>query len=170
LCSLDVGSVNFVGSAFINLAFHVEQMAQLIREVKVKPELEIFDAGHLRFAAHLIKTGLIVEPPLFQLCLGVPWGMEATLENLLNLSSHLPQNAVWHGLGIGSAQFPIAAAAVLAGGHVRVGFEDNVYLARNVLAKSNASLIRKAVEIVRVLDREVASPSEARMILGLGQS
>ena len=77
--SLDVGSVNFVDSAFINLASHVEQMAQLIREVKVKPELEIFDAGHLRFAAHLIKTGLIVEPPLFQLCLGVPWGMETML-------------------------------------------------------------------------------------------
>ena len=167
LCSLDIGTINFGETAFVNLSSHVEQMARMIREAKIKPELEVFDAGHLRFAKHLITKGIIAEPPLFQICLGIPWGMEASLENLLYLCSALPPNAVWYGLGIGAAQFPLAAMAVMTGGHVRVGFEDNVYLAKNVLAKTNAELVRKAVKIAELLDRQVANPKEAKVILGI---
>lgn len=167
LCSLDMGTINFGDTAFVNLSSHVEQMAQMITQAKVKPELEIFDAGHLRFATHLIKKGFIAEPPLFQLCLGIPWGMDASLNNLLHLCSLLPKNAVWYGLGIGAAQFPLAAIAIMAGGHVRVGMEDNVYLSKNILAKSNAELVSKAVKIAELFDREVATPKEAKAILGI---
>jgi uncharacterized protein (DUF849 family) len=167
LCSLDVGTLNFGQRAFVNLVSVVETMAIIIKAVGTKPELEIFDLGHIPIASHLISEGLVEKPPLFQLCLGIPWGIEATVENLVYMRNNLPRDALWYAFGTGSNQFPMAAASVVMGGHIRVGFEDNIYIKKGTLAKSNAQLVAKAVDIVKLMDREVASAQEARQILKL---
>lgn len=167
LCSLDVGSMNMKNRIFANIVPHVEEMAKRIGEASVKPELEVFDFGHIDIARSLLEKGLVQHPPLFQLCLGVPWGMPATPKNMMLMKDALPPGAIWGGLGVGPLSFPMAAQSVLLGGNVRVGFEDNFNLSYGVPAKSNAQLVEKAVNIIRVLDKEPASPSEARRILGL---
>jgi len=167
LCSLDVGSLNFGSFAFINLVSVVEKMAKMIKEAGTKPELEVFDIGHIRIANHLIRQGLVEKPPLFQLCMGIPWGIEATTENMIYMRNNLPGDALWYAFAIGPQHFPIAAASMINGGHARVGFEDNLYIRKNVLATSNAQMVRKVVEIAELMDREVATPKEARQILGL---
>jgi uncharacterized protein (DUF849 family) len=167
LCSLDVGSLNFGQRAFINLMPVVEKMAALIKESGVKPELEVFDVGHIRIAKDLIRRGLVAGPPLFQLCLGIPWGIEATTENMVYMRNNLPADALWYAFGIGAQHFQMAAASMINGGHARIGFEDNLYLKKNVLAKSNAEMVRKVVEIAHLMDREIATAREARKILGL---
>jgi uncharacterized protein (DUF849 family) len=167
LCSLDVGTLNFGPRAFINLVPIVEKMAKLIKEAGVKPELEVFDIGHIRIAKHLIRQELVEKPPLFQLCLGIPWGIEATTENMVYMRNNLPGGALWYAFAIGAQHFQMAAASLINGGHARVGFEDNLYIQKNVLAKSNAEMVRKVVEIANLMDREVATPKEARQILGL---
>ena len=167
LCSLDVGTLNFGQRAFVNLMTVVETMATMIKEIGTKPELEIFDIGHIRIARHLISKGLVEKPPLFQLCLGIPWGIEATVENLVYMRNNLPSDALWYAFGTGSNQFTMAAASVVMGGHIRVGFEDNIYIKKGTLAASNAQLVAKAVDIARLMDREVASAQEARQILKL---
>lgn len=169
LCSLDVGTLNFADRAFINLVSIVEKMAALIKDAGVKPELEVFDIGNIRIAKHLIKRGLVEDAPLFQLCLGVPWGIEATMENMLYMHNNLPAGVLWYAFALGSQQFPMAALSMINGGHVRVGFEDNIYIEKKELATSNAQMVRKAVEIARLMDREVASVEEARTILGLNR-
>ena len=165
LCSLDVGTLNFGPRAFINLVPVVEKMAALIGEAGVKPELEVFDLGHIRIAKNLIRQGLVASPPLFQLCLGIPWGIEATTENMVYMRNNLPADALWYAFGIGAQHFQMAAASMINGGHARIGFEDNLYLKKNVLAKSNAEMVRKVVEIAALMDREVATAKEARQIL-----
>jgi uncharacterized protein (DUF849 family) len=167
LCSLDVGSLNFGSFAFINLVGVVEKMAKMIQEVGTKPELEVFDIGHIRIANHLIRQGLVEKPPLFQLCLGIPWGIEGTTENMIYMRNNLPSDALWYAFGIGSQHFQMAAASMINGGHARVGFEDNLYIQKNVLATSNGQMVKKVVEIATLMDREVATPKEARQILGL---
>jgi uncharacterized protein (DUF849 family) len=167
LCSLDVGTLNFGPRAFINLVPIVEKMAGLIKEAGVKPELEVFDIGHIRIAKHLIRQGLVAKPPLFQLCLGIPWGIEATTENMVYMRNNLPGDTLWYAFAIGAQHFQMAAASMINGGHARVGFEDNLYLHKNVLAKTNAEMVRKVVEIANLMDREVATAKEARQILGL---
>lgn len=167
LCSLDIGSVNFQDRVFLNPPQWGETAARRMRDSGVKPEIEIFDVGHVAQALDLIAQGLVAEPPYFQLCMGVRWGIPATPENLLFLRSQLPAGAQWSVLGVGRAQWPMVALGLLLGGHVRVGFEDNVYLERGVLAASNAQVVEKAVRLARDLGREVASPTEARAILGL---
>jgi len=167
LCSLDVGSVNFGSYLFVNLVSVVEKMAAMIKEVGTKPELEVFDIGHIRIANHLIQRGLVEKPPLFQLCLGVPWGIEATTENMIYMRNNLPRDALWYAFAIGAQHFSMAAASMINGGHARVGFEDNLFIKKGVLAKSNAEMVRKVVEIANLMDREVATPKEARQILGL---
>ena len=167
LCSLDIGSVNFRDRVFLNPPEWGEMAARRMREHGVKPEIEVFDVGHVAQALDLIARGLVEEPPYFQLCMGVPWGIPATPENLLFLRSQLPPGARWSVLGVGRAQWTMVALGILLGGHVRVGFEDNVYLERGVLAASNAQMVEKAVRLVRDLGREVASVDEARAILGL---
>ena len=167
LCSLDIGSVNFRDRVFLNPPEWGEVAARRMREHGVKPEIEVFDVGHVAQALDLIARGLVEEPPYFQLCMGVPWGIPATPENLLFLRSQLPPGARWSVLGVGRAQWTMVALGILLGGHVRVGFEDNVYLERGVLAASNAQMVEKAVRLVRDLGREVASVDEARTILGL---
>ena len=138
-----------------------------MREYGVKPEIEVFDVGQIYQALDLIEKGLIEQPPLFQLCMGIKWGIEATPENLLFMKSKLPANARWSVLGVGKAQLPMIALGILLGGDIRVGFEDNLYLKRGVLAKSNAELVEAAVELVRRLQREVATPREAHDLLGI---
>jgi uncharacterized protein (DUF849 family) len=167
LCSLDIGSLNFGPYAFINLVSVVEKMAKMIKEVGTKPELEVFDLGHIRIGHHLIRQGLIEDPPLFQLCLGIPWGIEATTENMVYMRNNLPSGCLWYAFAIGPQHFPMAAASIMNGGHARVGFEDNLYIKKGVLAKTNAEMAKKVIEIATLFDREVATPKEARQILGL---
>ena len=167
LCSLDIGSLNFGPYAFINLVSVVEKMAKMIKEVGTKPELEVFDLGHIRIGHHLIRQGLIEDPPLFQLCLGIPWGIEATTENMVYMRNNLPSGCLWYAFAIGPQHFPMAAASIMNGGHARVGFEDNLYIKTGVFAKTNAEMVKKAIEIANLFDREVATPKEARQILRL---
>ena len=167
LCSLDVGSMNFGPRVFANPLPHVEEMAARIKKAGVRPELEVFDLGHVEIARSLIEKGLVEDPPIFQLCLGIQWGMPATSKNMLLMRDALPSDVIWGGFGVGFTSFPMVAQSTLLGGNVRVGFEDNFYLSRGKLAKSNAQLVEKAVVILRALDKEPASPDEAREMLGL---
>jgi len=170
LCSLDVGTLNFGPFAFVNLVSVVEKMAKMIKEAGTKPELEVFDIGHIRIAKHLIRQGLVDKPPLFQLCLGIPWGIEATTENMIYMRNNLPNDALWYAFAIGGQHFSMAAVSMTNGGHARVGFEDNLYIKKDVLATSNAEMVRKVVEIAHLLDRQVATTKEARQILKLKDS
>ena len=167
VCSLDVGSMNFGEHVFVNTPAHLREMAKAIRDAGTKPELEVFELGHIRLARHLVDSGLIAPPPLFQICLGIPWGAPATPETMLAMRDHLPAGSLWAAFGIGAMQFPMVAQAVMLGGHTRVGLEDNLYLARGVQAPSNAALVEKAVHIVELLGERAATPAEARDILGL---
>lgn len=167
ICSLDVGSMNFGEHVFVNTPADLRAMAAAIRDSGSKPELEVFELGHIRLARHLIDSGLVVSPPLFQICLGIPWGAPATSETMLAMRDQLPAGAQWAAFGIGAAQFPMVAQAVLLGGHARVGLEDNLYLRRGLPAPSNAVLVERAVAIIEQLDRRVATAAEARDILKL---
>ena len=167
VCSLDMGTMNLGSGVFMNTQADVSRLADLIRDAGVTPELEVFDAGQVEFTRKLIETGRIKGPGLFQLCLGVPGGAPATAETMVYMKNLLPRDAVWAAFGVGLAQFPMVAQAVILGGHVRVGLEDNLYLERGVLAPSNAALVEKAANIVRLLGEQVATPDEARAILGL---
>ena len=167
ICSLDMGSMNMGGRVFINTPAHLEAMAVAIRDAGVTPELEVFEAGHLLLAKRLIETGHIRPPGLFQICLGIAWAQPATSEAVIYMRSLLPPDCVWFAFGISLQQFPIAAQTVLLGGHVRVGLEDNLYLAKGKLAPSNAALVEKAARIIDVLGDEVATVAEARQMLGL---
>jgi uncharacterized protein (DUF849 family) len=169
LCSLDVGSMNFGPRVFANTLEHVEEMARRVKAAGVKPELEVFDMGHIEIAKSLLKKGLVESPPIFQLCLGIAWGIPANSKNMLIMKESLPPDAIWAGFGVGPTSFPMVAQSALLGGNVRVGFEDNFYLSREIPAKSNAQLVEKAVNILTTLDKEPASPQEARKILHLIQ-
>ena len=167
ICSLDMGSLNFGKGALINVPAHIEVIAEAISQVGVKPELEVFDTGHVALSVHMLEQGLLPPNPIFQAVLGVPWGAPATTETMTLFKTLMPKNAQWAAFGVGRAEFPMVAQAVLLGGHVRVGLEDNLYLDRGVLAESNTQLVERAVEIVRVLGEDIATPDEARAILGL---
>ena len=145
----------------------LEAMATDIREAGVTPELEVFETGHLLLAKRMIETGHIKPPGMFQLCLGISWGQPATPEAMTYMRNLLPPGSPWFAFGISLYQFPMVAQAVLLGGHVRVGLEDNLYLEKGKLAPSNAALVEKAAHIIEVLGDQVASPAEAREILGL---
>ena len=167
ICSLDLNTMWFGNAVVINTPRNVTIMAGAIREAGVKPELEVFDSGDLQLAHQLLESGVLPRPPLFQVVLGIRNGFPATPETLLYAKSLLPADAQWAAMGTGRMEFPIVAQACLLGGHVRVGLEDNLYLSRGVLAPSNAALVERAVTIVELLGRSVASPAEARAILGL---
>jgi uncharacterized protein (DUF849 family) len=162
ICSLDVATMNRKNHVFLNSPDHLNVMADYIRKANVKPEIEVFDTGHILNAKKMIDDGLIAEPPFFQFCLGVDYGAPATVETILLMKSMLPKDAVWSAFGISRFQFPIVAAAVLLGGNVRVGLEDNLYLERGVLAPSNAALVEKAGQIIHHLGGSVATAAEAR--------
>ncbi len=167
ICSLDLNTMWFGNAVVINTPRNVRIMARAIREAGVKPELEVFDSGDLQLAQQLLADGELARPPLFQIVLGIRNGFPATPETLLYARSLLPPDADWAAMGIGRMEFPIVAQACLLGGHVRVGLEDNLYLSKGVLAPSNAALVERAVTLVELLGRSVATPAEARQILGL---
>ncbi len=166
ICTLDCGSLNFGDGAFLATADVLREMARRIQAAGVKPEIECFELGHVWLAKQLIAEGLIDSPPLFQLCLGIPWGAEATTETMLAMRNHLPPGANWAGFAIGRMQMPFVAQAALLGGNVRVGLEDNIWLDRGVPA-SNGSLVARAREIVERMGASVATAAEARATLGL---
>jgi uncharacterized protein (DUF849 family) len=167
ICSLDVATMNFGPSAMVNVPAHLATMAKLITDAGVKPELELFDLGHVQLAASMIAQGMIPAPPFAQLCLGISWGAPATAEGMIAMKSLLPPGAQFSAFGISRAQFPMVAQSVILGGHVRVGLEDNLYLSRGVLAPGNAALVERAVTIVEALGAKVATPKEAAAILGI---
>lgn len=167
MCSLDVGSLNFGTRVFANSLPHVEEMSSLIKEAGVKPELEVFDFGHIDIGKSLLEKGLVDSPSIFQLCLGIRWGITATPKNMLLMKDTLPPDSIWGGFGGGINSFPMVAQAALLGGNVRVGFEDNSYIKKGILAKSNAQLVDKAANILKALDKEIASPHEAKELLGI---
>ena len=167
MCSLDLGSINLRDRVFINPPEWAEAAAKCMRENGVKPELEVFDVGHIYQAGDLIQKGLIDDPPHFQLCMGIKWGIEASAENLLFMKNRLPPDALWSVLGVGKAQLPMITMAMLLGGNVRVGFEDNIYFKKGVLASSNAQIVEMAVDLAQRLGRQVVPPAEARRILGI---
>jgi uncharacterized protein (DUF849 family) len=166
ICSLDVGTFNFGASVFMNTPDHLRIMAARIKAAGVKPEIEVFESGHIVFANQMIEEGLIDGPPMFQLCLGILYASPATSEAMAFMKSLLPEAARWSAFGVSRRQFPMAAEAVAQGGNLRVGLEDNLYLAKGEFA-SNAQLVEKAVEIVRDAGAEPAEPARAREILGL---
>ncbi len=169
ICSLDVATMNFGPHIFMNHPDHLATMAERVRNAGVKPEMEVFDTGHIMLAKKMIADGLIDAPPYFQLCLGISYGAPATVESMTLMRDLLPDGAVWSAFGISRYQFPMVAAAVLLGGNARVGLEDNIYIEKGVLAPSNAALVEKAANIVHQLGGSVASVTEARHQLGLGE-
>jgi uncharacterized protein (DUF849 family) len=168
ICSLDMGSLNMGDRVFINTPKHLQAMALAIKDVGVTPELEVFETGHLLLAKRFLENGYVKPPGLFQICLGISWGQPATSQAMSYMQSLLPPNAPWFAFGISLYQFPMVAQAVLLGGHPRVGMEDNIYLEKGKLAPSNAALVEKAGNIIELLGDQVATPADARQMLGLG--
>lgn len=168
LCTLDCGTMNFAEADYVmtNTPGMLESMAKKVQKLGVKPELEVFDTGHLWFAKHMLAQGWLDEPPLFQICLGIPWGAPADTPHMKTMVDALPDGANWAAFGIGRMQMPMVAQAVILGGHVRVGLEDNLYLERGVLA-TNAQLVEKARKIIELLGARVITPEQGRAKLKL---
>ena len=165
--TLDIGSLNFGQYTVLNTPAHTSRMAALMQEAGVMPELEVFELGGIRYARHLLERGEIASPPLFQLCLGIPWGAGADTETMVAMRNQLPADAAWSGFGISTAIWPMVAQAAILGGNVRVGLEDSLFLDRGELATSNAVLVERAVCILQNLNRPIATPAEARAALNL---
>lgn len=167
ICTLDCGTLNFGdgNTIYVSTPQQLRAGAQRITELGVKAELEIFDTGHLWFAKQMIKERLLVDP-LFQLCLGIPWGAPADTTTMKAMVDNLPSDAVWSGFGIGRMQMPMAAQAVLLGGNVRVGLEDNLWLEKGVLA-TNGQLVERVGEILTRLGARILTPAEGRVKMGL---
>lgn len=168
ICTLDCGSLNFGDGStlYVSTPDMLREGSKRIQTLGVRPELEIFDTGNLWFANVLVEEGLIEEPPLYQLCMGIPYGAPANAELLHAMVNMLPKGAEFTSFALGRNQLPWVAQSVLAGGHARVGLEDNLYLAKGVKA-SNVALTERAVSIIEDLGAEVATPDEARQILRL---
>ena len=166
ICTLDCGSLNFGNGAFLATADLLRDMAARIQKMGVKPEIEAFELGHIWLAKQLITEGLIDSPPLFQICLGIPWGAEATTEAMVTMRNHLPSGCNWAGFAIGRNQMGFVAQSMLLGGNVRVGLEDNIWLDKGVHA-TNGTLVTRAKEIVERLGGRTLTPAEARIKLGL---
>lgn len=166
ICTLDVGTFNFGDAIFVNTPSHLRMMAAKIRELGVKAEIEVFEPGHVMFAHRLIEEGLIEDPPMFQLCLGIPHASPATPEILSVMKNLLPKNANWSAFGISRWEFDIVAQSASQGGNCRVGLEDNLYIDKGEFA-TNVKLVERAVRIIRELGREPANSSEAAKKLGI---
>ena len=157
----------FSHSVVINTPRNVAIMAEAIHDAGTKPELEVFDTGDIDLGHTLITEGILNSPPLFQIVCGVRYGFSAQPQELMHARSLLPEGADWAAIGIGRMSFPFVAQSFLLGGHVRVGMEDAVYMKRGERAPSNAAMVEKARRIVEDLGGELASPAEARDMLGL---
>jgi uncharacterized protein (DUF849 family) len=163
ICSMDCGTMNFSDDdvIYVMTPTYLRAQAKRIQELGVKPEMEVFDLGHIELAARLVSEGFIDPPPLFQLCMGLTYGAPATAQAIIAMLDHLPQGSQWSGFAIGRMEMPRVAQAMMLGGNLRVGLEDNLYLDRGVLA-SNAGLVTRAKEIVERLGGRLASAEDAR--------
>ncbi len=169
MCSLDCGSFNsgFGDEVYVSTWPTIRAMAGRIKEIGVKPELEVFDFGHLTAVLALVDEGLVAPPPLVQFGLGLKWGAPSDARMLLAMRDMLPPGSQWVAFGAGREQMQLAALSVLLGGHVRVGLEDNLFRSRGVLA-TNAELVADAVYLIRTLGGQAATPDETRALLGIG--
>ena len=163
ICTLDCGTMNFAEADYVmtNTPGMLRAMAGMMQEIGVRVEIEAFDTGHLWLAKQLVKEGLITDPVLVQLCMGVPWGAPDDLNTFMAMVNNVPDDWVFSAFSLGRHQMPYVAAAVLAGGNVRVGLEDNLYLERGVLA-TNAQLVDKAASLIEKMGVEVMSPQQVR--------
>ena len=168
MCTLDCGSLNFgdTNLLFVHTPIQLRKAAKMMQSLGVKPEMEAFEMGHLWFANQLVKEGLIDDPPWYQICLGIPWGSPADANAMKAMADMIPSNGYWAGFGIGRMEMPMVAQAVLLGGNVRVGLEDNLYLEKGKLA-SNGELVEKAIRIINDLGSTILSPKETREKLNL---
>lgn len=168
ICSLDCGSFNYdiPNYVYVSSTGMLRIGAERLQKIGVKPELEVFDLGHIWFAKQMMAEGLLEQPPLFQLCMGVKWGAEGLTRNMQTMVDNLPEGANWAAFGLGANEMPMAAQAALMGGHVRVGLEDNLYLAKGKPA-TNAQLVDRARSIVEMMGASIQTPEEARKTLGL---
>ncbi len=168
ICTLDCGTMNFAENDYVmtNTPGMLRAMGRMMTELGVRPEIEAFDTGHLWFAKQLVEEGVLQGPALVQLCMGVPWGAPDDLNTLMAMVNAVPTDWTWSAFSLGRHQMPYVAAAVLAGGNVRVGLEDNLFLEKGVLA-TNAQLVERAVFIVEKLGARVLGPAEVRDRLGL---
>ncbi|HPZ23041.1 MAG TPA: 3-keto-5-aminohexanoate cleavage protein [Bacillota bacterium] len=167
MATLSTGSVNFGEDLFVNTMEEIRTFAKTMIAKGVKPEIEAFDSGMIQNALTLVKEGILELPLHFDFVLGVPGAMPGTPEALMYMRSLLPAGCTWTVAGIGRTELPLGAMAIILGGHVRVGFEDNIYYKRGQLAESNAQLVQRMVRLAEELGREVATPAEARKILHL---
>ena len=170
--SLTTGSLNFAGRkpsiVYVNSWETVTFLAERMRQFKIKPELEAFDVGFIHQGFKLLQQGLIEKPPLFQLVMGVDGGIPGTVDNLLHMTRQLPENSVYTVAGVGRSQLGMTSMSINLGGHVRVGLEDNIFISKGQLA-TNESFVTRTRRLAEALGREVATPSEARLILGLNR-
>jgi len=167
MATLDVGTTNFGNDIFVNDMPLIRHFAQKIEEMNIVPEFECFEVGHIYNALRVVKEGLIRSHLHFDFVLGVPGACPADIRNLVRMVDCIPANATWTVAGIGRHEFEMAAHAIAMGGHVRVGLEDNIYLSKGVLAKSNAELVEKVVRISEEMGRQIATPQETRILLGI---
>ncbi len=168
ICTLDCGTMNFAEADYVmtNTPGMLRAMGKLMTELGVKPEIEAFDTGHLWFAKELVKEGVLDSPALVQLCMGVPWGAPDDLNTFMAMVNNVPEDWTFSAFSLGRSQMAYAAAAVLAGGNVRVGLEDNLWLGKGMLA-TNAQLVERAVTVVENIGARVIGPEEVRTKLGL---
>ncbi|MFL2803033.1 MAG: 3-keto-5-aminohexanoate cleavage protein [Paracoccaceae bacterium] len=168
ICTLDCGTMNFAEADYVmtNTPGMLEKMGKLITDLGVIPEIEAFDTGHLWYAKELVSKGILESPALIQLCMGIPWGAPNDLNTFLAMVNNVPQNWTWSAFSLGKNQMPYVAAAVIAGGNVRVGLEDNLMLSKGTLA-TNKSLVEKAVKIIENLGGKILKPHEVRKKLNL---
>ncbi len=168
ICTLDCGTMNFAEGDYVmtNTPGMLRAMAKKVQALGVRPELEVFDTGHLVFVKRLMKDGLLDDPIMLQLCMGIPYGAPDDPTTLMAMVNQLPEGSIWSSFSIGRMQLPYVAQTVLAGGNVRVGLEDNLYLERGVYA-SNANLVERAVTILEAMNVRVIGPDEVREKLQL---
>jgi uncharacterized protein (DUF849 family) len=168
ICTLDCGTMNFAEADYVmtNTPGMLRAMGGMMTDLGVRVEIEAFDTGHLWFAKQLVEEGVLNSPALVQLCMGVPWGAPNDLNTFMAMVNAIPRDWTWSAFSLGRDQMPYVAAAVLAGGNVRVGLEDNLYLERGVLA-TNAQLVEKAAGIIDGLGATILGPKEVRRRLGL---
>jgi len=168
ICTLDCGTMNFAEADYVmtNTPAMLKAMARRVQELGVRPELEVFDTGHLVFVKEMIADGLIDDPVMIQLCMGIPYGAPDDPSTFLAMVNALPPGATFSGFSIGRMQLPFVAMAPLAGGNVRVGLEDNIYLSRGVMA-SNGALVERAVTILKAMNVNLLGPADVREKLKL---
>lgn len=168
MASFDAGSMNWMHkTVFLNTPAFLEQLGKTMLEYGVKPEIEIFDTGMIYNTEYYTKIGVIKAPVHYQFVMGAAGGIKATIDNLLFLKNLIPEGSTWSAFGIGKSHVPVMLATLAMGGHLRVGMEDNVYFAAKQLAESNAQLVTRAATLVKDSGMDVATPAEAREILGL---